>query len=507
MSKNLRERTVGQMSAWGGMVFLSLLFAFIFPSTAFAQYVPVRDDQLITDFGTYSTNFSNFATNFNNLVNTNPDSLRNIVAGGNPGDAAREVCRESDVYVDANGRHAFAYEQGAWASSSAESGGVIPTDIPVTGNDSTSLRCLLEEIVEWQKLGLSIQIHAMLKTYIADAQTKQLNNQLMNRISAAALNHAKAGNSVTNNGVVTSEAIYVTNLNQSIYNINARQLDHFTAQAAADPSAPGPVGSLGICDPWRLDVAANTALNNQAITQDRFSIDDANSTCNLPGGGANYSTFSESFNDPAGVGGGGMPMWLTTLNCPGCSPLGTLTAADSQAQGRILRQEQVTRYKLANSGSRPISECSGLPEDPYCLDQQFATDVTPAYQTSAKTTFAAATGDNQVASGNTLDGTAASSSEVQSTALNQSPGGMFGFDETSLALSQTAVNRLVAEFYDIIDIGYYGIDQNPRLGGPTGRTADWAQATMLMIYDEMKFDPVTPQVVVTDGPDPVDTNY
>lgn len=502
MIKNIRDKSTSLVISWEWVAFLFLVFAFIFPSTSFAQYVPVRDDQLITDFGTFSTNFSDFASNFTRSINTDPDSLRNIIAGGNPQGRAIEECRTILVSDPTQANEvAEAYTQGAWASSSEATASLsnpIPTTIDPLVNSSASLRCLLQEIVEWQKLGLSIQIHAMLKTYIADAQTKQLNNQLMNRISAAALNHAKAGNSVTNNGVVTSEAIYVTNLNQSIYNINARQLDHFTAQAAADPSAPGPVGSLGVCDPWRLDVAANTALNNQAITQDRFSIDDANSTCNLPGGGANYSTFSESFNDPAGVGGGGMPMWLTTLNCPGCSPLGTLTAADSQAQGRILRQEQVTRDKLANSGSRPITECSGLPEDPYCLDQQFATDVTPAYQTSAKTTFAAATGDNQVAGGNSLDGTAASSSEVQSTALNQSPGGMFGFDETSLALSQTAVTRLVAEFYDTIEWGYYATRE---------RTQDWAQATMLMIYDEMKFDPVTPQVVVTDGEAAVDTNY
>ncbi len=492
-------------------VVLSLPFVlFCMPGVTYAQYVPVRDEDLITDFGTFSSNFDTFADNFTESVSSDTDSLRNIIAGGDPGGRAREDCRQSDPYSP----EAVPYPEGAWTDARAGTENTIPATISVQANESASLRCLLQEVVEWQKLGLSIQIHAMLKTYIADAQTKQLNNQLMNQISAASLNWSKTGNSVTNNGVVTSEAVYLTNPSQSIQNINRRQLDHFIAQAAADPTAPGAVGSLGSCDPWRLDTAANVAENRQASVEDPFQRATTGAACALPNSGNDFANFSESFNDPVGSPYGGITMWLTVLNNPGASPLGTLTEEDTMARDRIQRQEQVTRDKFANTGSRPVTECSLLEEDEFCLDEQYGTDVTPAYQADAKVTHAASAGDRMVESGNTLDGTAASSSELQSTLLNTTPGegygepgGMFGYDETPLAESTTAVDQLVREFYDVIDFGYYGIDQNPRLNGGAWPTADWAQATMLMIYDEMKFDPVTPQVVVTNDEAPVDTLY
>jgi hypothetical protein len=46
----------------------------------------------------------------------------------------------------------------------------------------------------------------------------------------------------------------------------------------------------------------------------------------------------------------------------------------------------------------------------------------------------------------------------------------------------------VHEFFNVIEIGYFGIQEN---------TIDWAQGTMLMIYDEMKFDNKKPNVVVS----------
>lgn len=492
------HRQVRGQSKVGAAIAIASLWCLplLFPVVTHAQYVPVRDDQLITDFGTFSTNFNNFATNFNRSINTDTDSLRNIIAGGNPQGRAIEECATELVSVKAT-EVARPYATGPWASSSAATGSTIPTSLDPTVNLSASLRCLLQEVVEWQKLGLSIQIHSMLKTYIADAQTKQLNNQLMNKISAASLNWGKAGNTVTNNGFVTSEPVYVTNISQSSYNIQGRQLDHFIAQSASDPAAPGPVGSMGNCDPWRIETAANVAQNNQKAVQDPISLSGVYTACPLPSSGNDYAGFSESFNDPIGSPDGGYASWIMTLNNPGASPLGAVTANDAEAAGRLVRQAEVTEAKLRNPGTRPVTECSGLANDPYCLDTQ-ATDATPAFQSGAKITHAAGAGDRMVESGNTLDGTAASSSEQESIALNTAPGGMLGYDETPLALSQTAVVKLVEEFYDTIEFGYYATKEN---------TQDWAQATMLMIYDEMKFDPTTPQVVVTDGQAAEDTDY
>jgi hypothetical protein len=497
MHKHLTTLWIGTM----------LTMSIVIPTTASAQFVPVIDQGVISalqtsnaslnrinqelsrfhsNFNRFSSNFDRYADNFNRSINSDTDSVRNLIAAGNPQGRAIEQCNRTTFIAQA-------YTEGPWASSSASSG--IPSEIETTVNNSASLRCLLQDLVEWQKLDLSIQLHAMLKTYIADAQSKQLNNQLMNKVSAASLNWAKAGNQVTNNGVVTNEAVYLTNPSASADNIKQRQLDHFTAQASADPASASAVGSLALCQPWRLDATADAVRNSQPLVSDPFSSTQTATGCQLPSGGTEFGAFSESFNDPAG---GGITTFISALSNPANSPLGASSVAAQQARDRILRQEETTRAKFANSGARPVTECSGLPQDPYCLDQQYGTDVTPAFQTGAKVEHAAGQGDRQVEAGNTLDGTAGISAEQQSIALNTAPGGLLGYDETPLATSQTAVTQLVREFYDVIDIGYYGIQED---------TIKWAQSTMLMIYDEMKFDPVQPQVVVTQGQAPVDTGY
>lgn len=500
------------MSKISTVGFFTVLGLLISPSLVNAQaYVPVKDIDLNPAFNTYSNNFDNYATLFDESVNTNTDSLRNIIASGDPQGVSKEECAQAD-----NRWEAFAYTDGPWAkaaAASASTSSTLPTAIPSSGsyvkiNSSASVRCLLQEIVEWQKLQLSLQIHTLLKTYISDAQTKQLNNQLMNQVAAANLNWAKSGNQVDNNGILSSEPVYNTNRSQSEYNVKSRQLDHITDQASADPLAGNPVGSLGICQPWRLDTTANMVRNNRDQVEDPSdSIDSQATTCNLdPYINPNdYSKFSESFNDPSSSKGG-LATFLSTLTNMGNSPLGASTAADFAAEGRLKRQEESTRLEAANTGYKPTKVCSGLPSDPYCLDQQNSTAITPAGQNERNLGDVAQQGNQQIQSGNTLDGTAASSTEVQSTEINTNTG-LLGYDETDLATSKTAVNNLVQEFYDTIKVGYFGIDSNPSLTNGGIPTTQWAQATMLMIYDEMKFDDTKPQVVVTDTYDPVDTGY
>lgn len=484
-------------------------------------YVPVYDETTNTNFEEYINKFDQYAQNFDQSINTNTDSLKNIITGSDPGGEAKIRCAQIDSYYKAN-----SYTNGAWASSSAELGYTnLPFTVPDEGintpgtpasakvqiNGSASLRCLLQEIVEWQKLGLSLQIHALLKSYISDAQTKQLNNQLLNQIAAANLNWAKAGNEVDNNGIISSEPVYSTNRSQSEYNVKGRQLDHIADQASADPTAGNPVGSLGICQPWRLDTASNLVNNSQAQVIDPSNgIDSKGTSCELNGvlDPNDYSKYTESFNNPASPHGG-VAAFVSILSNPGNSPLGASTAADAAALGRLKRQQESTRLENASSGFRPTKQCSGDPSDPYCLDEQNSIAVTPAGQNQANVTEVAQQGNRQVHDGNTLDATAGSSTEQQSTTLNTQTG-LLGYDETGLATSKTAVNKLVQEFYDVIRVGYFGLDTNPSLTavGSETPTAQWAQATMLMIYDEMKFNADNPQVVVTQSvTQPLDTQY
>lgn len=497
-------------------LFGSLFWFFAFPSLASAQFVPVRDVDLNPAFTTYSTNFDTYAAKFDQYMKTDTDSLRNIIAGGDPQGVALQDCKQSDVLVPV-----YAYTTGSWASSSDEIGtSLLPLSIPDEGiitpgtipagrikmNASASTRCLLQEIVEWQKLGLSIQIHSLLKTYIADAQTKQLNNQLMNKVAGANLAHAKAGNKIDDNGIISSEAIYSTNRSKSEYNKKQRELNYIMTQAAADPASGGAVGSLGL-GPWRLDTTADMVRNNRSQVEDPADNLDSQPTKWVDGYIApnDYGKFSESFNNPANIQGG-LPTFLSTINYMGNSPLGASTAADFAIEGRLARATENSRIEETSTGYVPTKECFGGPSDPNCLDR-LSTAISPAAQNERSVGESAQQGNQQIQDGNTLDGTAGSTTEMQSTEIN-TKSGLLGYDETDLVTSQTAVNKLVQEFYDTIQYGYFGIDNNPSLAvGGTAPTRDWAQGTMLMIYDEMKFDATNPQVVVTADTAAVDTQY
>ena len=487
MMKILRE-------GLSSFVFAILLLA-VSPSIASAQaYVPVFDVELNPAFNT-------FAQQMNDALTIAPDSLRDIISGGNPQGVAVQEC-----VVKENPTPVVMYVDGPWSvavASSTPPGGGEPTlpALPPTPviNNSASLRCLLQEVVEWQKLGLSLQIHQLLKQYIADAQAAQLNNQLMNKIAAANLNWAKGGNEVDNNGIISNEPVYVTNGSQSIYDVKDRQLSNITDQAAADPASGNPVGSLGICEPWRLDVTAEMVENNRTGTEDPMNYTTPATTCGIDDvlDQNDWGSFQGAYDTPANKESG-FATFGDILRNHSDSPLRASTRLTNIASSRLERQEKSTEREYANTGSRPTKECSGRPDDPYCLDEQNSTSNTPGYQNANNIGEVAQQGNTQVQESNTLDGTGGVTAQGQSTELNTNRGGLDGYDPSGLATSKTSVNRLVQEFWDTIQFGYFGV---------TPDTIEWAQATMAMIYDEMKFNDGSTEVIVTNDTTPAPTGY
>ncbi len=490
------------------------------PTFAMAQFVPVNDATLISNFGTfagefttYSTNFDTYATAFDDYAVwadetfvTNDDSIRNIITGSDLTLAQVGECLQGDS-MEGDNLDAFAYAQGPWASSSDATAGYttpLPRTVPAAGgfvqvNYSHSLRCLLEEMVEWQKLGLSIQINQMLKTYISDAQTAQLQGQLANKISAANINYVNNGNIVNNNGAITSTALYNTNATQNIYNVKERQLAHALDQAAADPTAGNPVGSWDIYSDWRLPTAANMASNARDDVEDPFNFTTSvtQSTMGSYLAPGTSGQFFEDFNSTSILAGkDGITTFSAMLNNSANSPLGAMTLADQVAQSRLANQEKAKLLDMNTTGFSSASKCSERPDDIYCLEQQNSTAVTPAGEVQRSAGDSAGNGMQQVRTAKTLDGGAGSPAEAQTSQIAQ--GGLNNYDTTGLQTSQTAVTKLVKEFYDVINFGYFGVHQDSR---------EWAQATMLMIYDEMKFDPDSTALVVTDGTDTEDTGY
>ncbi len=467
-------------------------------------YVPVYDQ-------TTNTNFKEYIDLFNSQMgasapNGSTDSLRDIIAGADPqGIAAAECARED------NALPAVALSDtspwGKSVASTSEDGTNLPISVPPGGdpsnpmagpfiqvNASHSLRCLLEDILEFQKLGVSIQLHKLLKDYIADAQTKQLTNQLRNKVAAANLDWSRSGNVVNDGGITSSAPVFSTNPSASQFNVSNRQLSHITDQAAADPMAGNPVGSLGIAAPWRLDTTASMVNNMRGLVNDPFDWTQSITGQQLTTGPNplfadeyDWTKFNQSFNDPSTLKGG-MLTFLETALVPSNNPIGASQLADMAARGRIEREIESTIQRQTSSGFVPATSFAQNPADPYNLAMQFGIDTNPAGQNQQVVTDMSRQGDEQVRDGMSLDSLGAPSAMTQSTSLNTG-GGVLNYDTTPLATSTTVVNSLVKEIYDIIWYGYIGVSVD---------TAEFANGTMLSIYDNMAFDDQMPSVVLPD---------
>lgn len=501
--------------------------------TSYAQsYVPVQDDQLSSDVTTFNNDFNNYVTDLwtrwdNTFGDQTPDgttdSLRDLISGYDPQGALIQPCAaDNNVQhgiegYDGSEFAAYPYDDPAqpWYMGIHATSSPLPNGVPdgatVNGdfiqvNRSESLRCLLIEIAEWQKLGISVQIHGLLKTYISDAQQAQLTKQLKNRITATNLQFAKSGNQVNNNGVQSTAPVFVTNFRQNLYDVKGRQVDALSDQAAADPTVANPQGSLGICQPWRIDTAISMVENARTDVEDPSKYTSEATECSLtdPNTGnftneSDYFAFQDNFNDPS-TKAGGYTAYLDMLNNPQNTPLGSQTILDKVAEGRIARQEDTTRSEAANSGFLPTKKCSGDASDPHCLDDQNSLAVNPGAQNQGNITNLTEQMNNQITS-DSIDTQNASSSTRTPSDINTNTG-LMSADTLGLETSQTAVNDLVREYYDTIYSGYFGINENTR---------EWAQGTLLMIYDEMKFNPDlttgSSATVVTDGTTPVNTGY
>ena len=469
-----------------GTLFLLAAFS---PMTTFAQaFVPVKDIELNPAFSTYAADTKAALTGAS-------DSLRDIIAGSDPGGVAKEICKKDDAEDKA-----FAYTEGPWADAIAATSTApglqpLPSTVPAEGgfvqvNKSGSLRCILQDLIGYQKISLFVQIQALLKQYITDAQQQALSNQLLNKINATNLNWARQGEQVTAGGVQITEPVYVLNSDQSQYARNTRTAQTVIDQAAsADPNDP--IGSLGLCNP--LQTATAVAINTRDETEDprNFVIESTKCSLNTTDGGpftgsdqnASFANYMEDANTPDGLGA--VYTFAHMLNNPQDTPIGAAMIVQGEVERRLAQDEKSYAEARANSGFQPTQKCSGLASDPNC-DPALMTNISSAAQNEQTVVSAVESGKEQVADANILDSTSAASAENLSTDANTGEGGVAGYDTTALGSSQTAVNTLIYELYDTISYAYFDLDKDQE---------DWAQAALLSIYDTMLFNDQTPAIV------------
>ncbi len=526
----------------------------VIPSLAFAQsYVPVRDFQLENDFAQYLNDFNQYVDTFNdtfvnaggqgsgNQITTGTsDSIRDLIAGANPGGIASEPCvvdRAGDQIFgpsEANNptqvADTFWHDADAPAQSSTSTpspwreaiqyantrnfdplpegfpvpGGTVETDFGASKpqvNSSRSLRCLLQELVEWKKLDLSIQIHQLLKTYISDAQTRQLTNQAQSQVAAANLKFEKQGYVVTSNGVQTKSPLLITNYNDMMYDTLGRRVQMQVAQTMANQGDP--VGSLNM-GPFAQDAAQQIIADSDGYAVDPFdssslltsydpTIFDPNEYNDFM---QDMTAASDPNGDPVMPGVG----FTNLLNSPQNTRLGAMDLstqiAYQRANDAMAQQERKSKGEDTLPTEQSLDDQSVNPyDDPY-----FRQTVSPTAQNTDALLAPSRNTYQQLAGANSADAVPATSTQEANTLINSSEGAL-NYEVDNLANTPNAVHDIVKELYDTIWFGYF--DLHPY-------TSEWAQATMLMIYDEMKFNQYRPGIVTTNAPaaqdDPMNTD-
>ncbi|OGZ09730.1 MAG: hypothetical protein A3D65_05380 [Candidatus Lloydbacteria bacterium RIFCSPHIGHO2_02_FULL_50_13] len=483
-------------------------------------FVPVFDVALVPAFKSYSNAFNKYASNMDKIIATGPDSLRNIIAGGNPKGVAKEYCNLRDANDSA---WAWAKDS-SWGLAVASSSGKLPATIPEggtigapwteyvriigqgeggaagTGNDSGSIRCILTALVGYQKTALYVQFHSLLKQYISDAQQQQLSNQLLNKINAANLSWAREGEKVSSGGVESTEPVYVLNSDQSQYARNTRNIETVVGQAAAQ--AGDPSGSFELCASYSLDIATQVAQNLRQETDDRRSFTTEATKCTLTAGDggpfASVEDIDDYMEDPnTAKGPGAIAMLGYAMNNPQDMPLTAFTIVKNEAYARLQEDKERYQRELLGSGFQPTQKCSGTSSDPYC-DPALTINVSSVAQNQATVVSAVESGKEQIANSDFLDTTSADAAEDLSTEANTESEGVYGYDTTGLASTQTGVNRLIQELYDIILYSYFDLN---------GDQEEWAAAALLSIYDGMIFDDTQPRVAVPTNKNSLEAEY
>jgi hypothetical protein len=478
--------------ALGSLVLGTIFFGT--PLSASAQaYVPVRDQDLITAFNGYVTTFTN---TIGGTPNGTTDSLRDLISGSDPGGLAKEDCVQGDAQLLAK---AYQDPNGPWARASASTSEDIPYEYPaadtyVQVNKSASLRCLLQEIVEFQKLSASTEIHQILLTYISNAQAKQVANKMSDEITAANLEFAAQGSKVISGGVEEATPLFVTNPEQARNDEGTREAKFMAEQITAAPGDD--VESLGYCDSFALDAAQAAIVSAENSTQDTYDRSANMTQCGMtqPGGifyDGTEDDYSQFMVDPNSLGTGADMGLLYFLNNPNDAKVTNLNMTVNLTEERVRDAQKEIDDMSKSSGYLPTPNNPDIPGNPEGV-RKYRTYTSPAGQNQKMIERSTEAGVQQITDTTAVGQEPIEAARNLAVEINTSSG-VSGYNVEKLAYPVNRVNEAIKELYNVFNTGYFDISND---------TTDWARATMLMTYDEMNFNDQEPQQVIPDNTSP-----
>jgi len=317
-------------------------------------------------------------------------------------------------------------------------------------NNSTSLNCLLQENIEWQKLQINMQMHSMVKEYFTDAQTYALSQQLLSTLAAATIEWSNKGLEQTTYvdgvAVTTTGSVYensskiAAGRESSIASLMSDQITGGTVSSNDLELNLNPQESKMINESIKsLSPEKNTGFN---------ALKEKVTYTSLPAGSTPSEIYANSVTNSA-------------LNVTGILENETLKQME---QAAAKEKEQWMAY----GGYLPQVECRN--DDPFCVDPQI---VTPGNILGQNLYEATQSGNNALRASDELGENTGTSSQELSYQLQQKS--LADYDVQQLLNNKQTPRELFNEF-EFVLTNYYGVNE--------GTTA-WSRNMLVNTWDDI----------------------
>ncbi|MFH1859181.1 MAG: hypothetical protein ABIJ80_02910 [Patescibacteria group bacterium] len=455
-----------------------IVLVFFALQNTYASHVPVKDKDLIKLFKEYQKNFETYKKEIN-------DPREGSIAGSNylVSEIATANCKtfeEPAISNKGQGIYKYGWQDLGWQDldpfwvaeqpfshfgdinysrrgnddkpdeiTGMDSYFFLPTSDELNNaeiNASNSLRCLLQELVEWKKLDLNIQMHAMVKEHFSNAQTFMLNQQLLNTLAAATILGANQFGRMNvgpdGKPALVSTTGYVSNLGENIGDARQREIAGLYQEMLGEDGDT--LTKLSLPEETKKYIAGEVKRNLEAKEETDFE------TLQV--------IFSVCENEPNNIV---------------CTPVVASSIIEKYARERIGQAEQNRRQQLSMSGGYLSTEDCGEPGDlyydPYCRNSVV---TTPGDILGKNLDNALNTGINAMRSADAAGEGASTAAQNLSFNLEA---GLKTIETGGLIANQQTLTELFNEF-EFVLTDYYGIDEG---------TTNWARNALVNTWDDI----------------------
>ena len=468
------------------LLFISLSIFFFTPRTTHAAFVPTIDQFLETAFPDYVTNhFDRYWQDMIAILLGNPNSITNILNGNLIEEDYLATCPDGNennpyavFYTGINYNNPPDPPQDQILFYLPDVGTTMPN--PVQINTGSSVRCLLQELIEWKKLEVNMTIHALVKEYFSDSASFILSKRLANANTAAHIESAnsgleqKIGEDGVGNDIFVTGSTYVADRQTQKLLLANNEVDGLLGEIENDGSIVE-IADPQVCEPFRTPVRNNVELSTISDTTDMQDAISVYTACELDRVVTNEDEILNFYDN----------MTTSDLTVP---PWQALVASNLQNAvtytSQFIRRARDAVSEVFADEEAYISEAGGnIPtrspadDDPYAR-KRIVNE--PGFMHRDFTANASFSGNRAI------DATDEQGEEVTDAAASlqydtaSTLGGLRDYDTAPLTL----INQYpdLREGYDaldgVIDVAYFGIDQ---------RTRDWARNAVLNIWDDVQF--------------------